>query len=156
MSISGSVFEYDKRNPEQLKKQNEDHEQKIGATVPDFWRCINICHDVVQMNIKDKKGNSSLQLSGASQDEVTFLEMCRKVGYGEFIERDSKNIKIKINGNTEVYEILRVIDFDSVRKRMSIIVKNLGTNQVINFIKGADMAIEPRLSEASKTSDEGL
>lgn len=108
------------------------------------------------MNIKDKKGNSSLQLSGASQDEVTFLEMCRKVGYGKFVERDSKNIKIKINGNTEVYEILRVIDFDSVRKRMSIIVKNLGTNQVINFIKGADMAIEPRLTEASKTSDEGL
>ena len=108
------------------------------------------------MNIKDKKGVSSLQLSGASQDEVTFLEMCRKVGYGEFVQRDSKNIKILINGKTEEYEILRVLEFDSVRKRMSVIVKNKETNKVINFIKGADMTIEPRLNDESKNSDNGI
>jgi len=51
--------------------------------------------------------------------------MCRKVGYAEFIERDSKNIKIKINDKFENYEVLRVLEFDSVRKRMSVIVKNL-------------------------------
>lgn len=98
MSISGQRFTYDKENPETLKKDNQTYETSIGEVVPNFWRCVNICHDVVQMNIKDKKGNSSLQLSGASQDEVTFLEMCRKVGYGEFVQRDSKNIKIIING----------------------------------------------------------
>ena len=82
--------------------------------------------------------------------------MCRKVGYGEFVQRDSKNIKIVINGKTETYEILRVLEFDSVRKRMSVIVKNLETNKVINFIKGADMTIEPRLTEDSSQTVLGI
>ena len=82
--------------------------------------------------------------------------MCRKVGYCEFVERDSKNIVIKLNGKTESYEVLRVLEFDSVRKRMSVIVKNLESGKVINFIKGADMAIEPRITMEEKTSDLGI
>ena len=50
-----------------------------------------------------------------------------------------------INGNTEVYEIVKVEEFTSDRKRMSVIVKDQDGHH-INFIKGADMAIIPRLN----------
>ena len=36
---------------------------------------------------------------------------------------------------------------------MSVIVKNLQSGKVINFIKGADMAIEPRITIEEKSSD---
>jgi len=78
--------------------------------------------------------------------------MCRKQNYAEFVEKDSKFIKIKIKDQIESYEVLRVLEFDSVRKRMSVIVKSLQTGKVINFIKGADMAIEPRLTEETRDS----
>ena len=80
--------------------------------------------------------------------------MARNVGYGEFVERDSKIVRIKINGNQEEYEVLRVLEFDSDRKRMSVIVKNLQTGKVLSFIKGADVTIEPRVVEAMKSSPE--
>lgn len=104
------------------------------------------------MTLKDtySDGKQVQKLSGASLDEVTFLEMSKKVGFCEFIERDSNKIKINIKGKTEEYEILRQLEFDSIRKRMSVIVKNLETNQVFNFIKGADVALEERLNKDSR------
>ena len=58
------------------------------------------------------------------------------------MERDSNSIKIRIDQNIiEQYEILRVVEFDSNRKRMSVIVKRFSDGKIINFIKGADIAI---------------
>lgn len=74
-------------------------------------------------------------------DEVTFLEMCRDSGFTFFKHRDSDVITINVLGTEEQYKVIRVIEFTSDRKRMSVIVKNLETGKIINFIKGADMAI---------------
>ena len=51
----------------------------------DFWRCLVLCHDVVQVKLKDQKEE---KYTGASQDEITFLEMCKEVGFAYMIERD--------------------------------------------------------------------
>ena len=64
-----------------------------------FFRCISICHDAIQMNIK---GHDSYQ--GASQDEITFLDMCKKVGYCYCKERDNQFITIVIDGVEEKYD----------------------------------------------------
>ena len=71
--------------------------------------------------------------------------MCKEVGFAYMIERDQNSIKIVIDGNTEVYQIMKVEEFTSERKRMSVLVKDQN-GQIINFIKGADMAIIPRLN----------
>jgi len=80
-------------------------------------------------------------------DEVNFLEMCRDSGFVSFIERDSDKITISVNGAIEVYRIIKVIEFTSDRKRMSVIVENCETGELINYIKGADMAIVPRIDK---------
>jgi phospholipid-translocating ATPase len=43
------------------------------------------------------------------------------------------------------YEVLHVFEFDSVRKRMSIVVRHPHTNQVILYCKGADSAVFSKL-----------
>jgi len=64
------------------------------------------------------------------------------------VERDSNSIKIRVDqNNIEQYEILRVIEFDSNRKRMSVVVKRFSDGKIINFIKGADIAIISRLKD---------
>ena len=50
--------------------------------------------------------------------------MCKEVGFAYMIERDQKLIKIVIDGNTEVYQIMKVEEFTSERKRMSVLVKD--------------------------------
>lgn len=64
------------------------------------------------------------------------------------MERDSNSIKIRVDQNSiEQYEILRVVEFDSNRKRMSVVVKRFSDGKIINFVKGADIAIISRLKE---------
>jgi phospholipid-translocating ATPase len=64
------------------------------------------------------------------------------------VERDSNSIKIRVDQNSiEQYEILRVVEFDSNRKRMSVVVKRFSDGKIINFVKGADIAIISRLKE---------
>ena len=72
--------------------------------------------------------------------------MCRDVGLCKFIARDSDELTLEVDGQTEKYKILRVIEFNSERKRMSVIVQT-HDGKVINFIKGADVTITPRISQ---------
>jgi len=68
--------------------------------------------------------DNKVSYSGASLDEVTFLEICRDSDFVSFLERSSDMITIKVKDKIEKYQILRVIEFTSDRKRMSVIVKN--------------------------------
>ena len=78
--------------------------------------------------------------------------MCKDVGFTSFVERSSDTIKIDAQGTTEIYKVLKIIDFTSDRKRMSVIVKRESDGKVINFIKGADMAIIPRINPAQDSA----
>ena len=70
-----------------------------------FWRCLCICHEVIQyeeyrdlatLSKKDKldsgyafkKDPKDILYTGSSLDEITFIEMCRDVGFAYFVERD--------------------------------------------------------------------
>jgi len=62
-----------------------------------------------------------------------------------FVEKTPKKIIVKIKERKLEYEILRVFEFNSDRKRMSILLKR--SNRVKLFIKGADNVILARLSK---------
>jgi magnesium-transporting ATPase (P-type) len=126
-------------------------ENRISDKWLDFWRCLCVCHDAIQMKLtQDSTQDIKSSYQGASQDEVTFLEMSKETGFASFKHRSSDTVFIQVNGNEEVYKILRVIEFTSDRKKMSVIAKREHDGRVFNFIKGADMAMIPRLTESSK------
>jgi phospholipid-translocating ATPase len=84
----------------------------------------------------------------------------RHLGF-EFFERDAENnLCIRINNfddqvtndgidNVKKYNLLNVIEFDSARKRMSVIVKTEEDKYII-FTKGADSIIEKRLADTKE------
>jgi len=68
------------------------------------------------------------------------------------VSRDSENVKIRINGKEEEYKILKVYEFTSDRKMMSVIVKRTSDNKILVFTKGADDRVSP-LSRDQKVAE---
>jgi magnesium-transporting ATPase (P-type) len=59
------------------------------------------------------------------------------------------------NRNVRVlrYKLLQTLEFNSTRKRMSVIVQSLDeANEIILFTKGADTVIEKRLQKTVNAS----
>ena len=82
----------------------------------------------------------------------------RDMGF-EFINRTSQHMHIDNRGTKESYKLLNILEFDSTRKRMSVILEHPdGTIKI--YCKGADNIIFERLSESAlesaKTCEEHL
>ena len=108
----------------------------------DLFRCINICHEVTKI----RKDDGSEYLNGASLDEICFIEMTRDANFITYKDRDQETIRIDVDGTAEEYKILKVYQFTSDRKCMSVIVRRTGDNKLFSFVKGADTAIMPALN----------
>ena len=65
----------------------------------------------------------------------------------KFVERDSETVRIKIqNGEQQEFELIKMIEFDSERKRMTVAVKDLQTQRYFVFLKGANDKVHERRS----------
>ena len=53
--------------------------------------------------------------------------MVEDKGLGKLVARDATSITIDILGEREVYDVIKVFEFTSERKMMSIIMKNRET-----------------------------
>lgn len=58
-----------------------------------------------------------------SSDELALINFSKKCGY-VLVEQEEKYVKIKKGEEIFEYQILQLIEFNSVRKRMSILVKD--------------------------------
>lgn len=65
-----------------------------------------------------------------------------------FLDKTPNKITVEIKDKKADYEILRIFEFNSDRKRMSIMLKS--QKHVRLFIKGADSVIIDRLSKRNK------
>jgi phospholipid-transporting ATPase len=68
-----------------------------------------------------------------------------------FLSRSNRDLHITVHGELEEYELLEVLEFDSTRKRMSVIVR-CPDNRIRVFTKGADSVIFDRLSPGEDPS----
>jgi magnesium-transporting ATPase (P-type) len=78
-----------------------------------------------------------------SPDENALVSAARNFGFA-FTDRTSRTITIQVLGVTEVHELLCILDFNNVRKRMSVIVRHEGRIRL--YCKGADNVILERVA----------
>ena len=62
------------------------------------------------------------------------------------MDRNSEEMKIEVFGKPKTYKLLQKFEFNSDRKKMSVVVKDEASGLVILYSKGADLAIFDRLS----------
>ncbi|CAH2292326.1 phospholipid-transporting ATPase IK [Pelobates cultripes] len=113
-------------------RQNEDE------ILREFFRLLAICHTVMVDRNKDE-----LVYQAASPDEEALVTAARNFGY-VFLSRTQDSITTNELGVERTYEVLALMDFNSVRKRMSILVKD-PEGRIKLYTKGADDVILARI-----------
>uniref|UniRef100_A0A8C3KJK4 Phospholipid-transporting ATPase n=1 Tax=Calidris pygmaea TaxID=425635 RepID=A0A8C3KJK4_9CHAR len=97
-----------------------------------FFRLLSLCHTV--MPEEKKEGN--LVYQAQSPDEGALVTAARNFGF-VFRARTPETITVVEMGETKVYELLSILDFNNVRKRMSVIVRSPEGDLTL-YCKGAD------------------
>ncbi|KAL4710938.1 hypothetical protein ACJJTC_017903 [Scirpophaga incertulas] len=105
--------------------------------VHDFFRLLALCHTVMP-----EQKNGRLEYQAQSPDEAALVSAARNFGF-VFRERSPNSITIEVMGKTEEYDLLCILDFNNVRKRMSVILRKDG--EIRLYTKGADNVIYDRL-----------
>jgi len=109
---------------------------------------LGLCHTVLVEETKEGK-----VLNSASPDELALVNAAKYFGF-EFIGRDENGaIMVTRNGTTIRYPLLNVLEFNSTRKRMSVVIR-MPDNKIYLLCKGADNVIYERLNEKSKYKEE--
>ncbi|XP_050300726.1 probable phospholipid-transporting ATPase IIB isoform X2 [Anthonomus grandis grandis] len=126
--------------------------------VKDAVQALALCHNVTPTYENDNNDLASvaseteadqhLQASAleviyqaSSPDEVALVHWTQEVGLTLF-RRDKTSMQLKApDGRLMNYTILRVFPFTSETKRMGIIVKDLTTNEILFYLKGADVVM---------------
>uniref|UniRef100_A0A3P8UIU5 Phospholipid-transporting ATPase n=1 Tax=Cynoglossus semilaevis TaxID=244447 RepID=A0A3P8UIU5_CYNSE len=118
-----------------------------------FLRALCLCHTVQVKEHTEQDRASSVSLKqrlqsrfiASSPDEVALVKGAMKYGF-TFMGVKNRTIRILNRCNeVETYELLHVLTFDPVRRRMSVIVRSKQAGTLL-FCKGADSAIFPCVS----------
>uniref|UniRef100_A0A672RXZ3 Phospholipid-transporting ATPase n=1 Tax=Sinocyclocheilus grahami TaxID=75366 RepID=A0A672RXZ3_SINGR len=134
------------------KFEFEDHflvsciRSKKDPQVLEFFKLLSLCHTVM---VEQKE--NELVYQAASPDEGALVTAARNFGF-VFLSRTQDTITIMELDHEETYEVLALLDFNSDRKRMSIILR-FPDGRIRLYCKGADTVIYQRLDANSKNKE---
>ncbi|KPP68305.1 putative phospholipid-transporting ATPase ID [Scleropages formosus] len=113
---------------------------KLGdPMVEEFFRLLALCHTVMS----EEKNEGELVYQAQSPDEGALVTAARNFGF-VFRARTPETITLYEMGKHVTYQLLAILDFNNVRKRMSVIVRN-PVGQIKLYSKGADTILFDRL-----------
>lgn len=131
---------------EQLLSYLQHRPQTLFARKAKFFLLsLALCHTCIPEHDQD----GSVTYQAASPDELALVTAAQDMGY-IVVDRQSNTVTIRTNPDgdgsaiQETYEVLDVIEFSSIRKRMSIIVR-LPDGRICLFSKGADSTLRKLL-----------
>ncbi|XP_036891887.1 phospholipid-transporting ATPase FetA-like isoform X1 [Sturnira hondurensis] len=97
-----------------------------------FFLSLSLCHTVMP----EEKVKGELVYQAQSPDEGALVTAARNFGF-VLRSRTPETITVVEMGETKIYQLLAILDFTNVRKRMSVIVRT-PEGRVLLFCKGAD------------------
>lgn len=108
--------------------------------VKEFFFLLSCCHDCIMERNED---TGEVCYQGESPDEIALVDAAANMGF-QFLGATSTHKNIKILGQKESVEVLKFFEFNSDRKRASVIIRQNGVVKLL--VKGADSIIYDRLS----------
>ncbi|KAK2903131.1 hypothetical protein Q8A67_007844 [Cirrhinus molitorella] len=107
--------------------------------VHEFFRVLSLCHTVMS----EEKSEGELVYKAQSPDEGALVTAARNFGF-VFRSRTPGTVTTQELGKAVTYTLLAILDFNNIRKRMSVIVKN-PEGRIRLYCKGADTVLFERL-----------
>ncbi|KAL5056532.1 hypothetical protein RYX36_037214 [Vicia faba] len=140
MQVDGKVLKPKmkvKVNPELLKLARNGFRNVEGKRIYEFFLALATCNTIVPLVVDTPDPDVKLlDYQGESPDEQALAYAAAAYGF-MLIERTSGHIVIDIHGERLKFNVLGLHEFDSDRKRMSVIL-GYPDNSVKLFVKGAD------------------
>ncbi|XP_072572275.1 phospholipid-transporting ATPase ID isoform X2 [Paramormyrops kingsleyae] len=113
---------------------------KLGEpAVHEFFRLLSLCHTVMS----EEKSEGELMYKAQSPDEGALVTAARNFGF-VFRSRTPSTVTVQELGRSVTYALLAILDFNNIRKRMSVIVRN-PEGKIRLYCKGADTLLFERL-----------
>ncbi|XP_070768628.1 phospholipid-transporting ATPase ID [Enoplosus armatus] len=113
---------------------------KVGDShTHEFFRLLSLCHTVMS----EEKSEGELVYKAQSPDEGALVTAARNFGF-VFRSRTPGTITTTEMGRPATYTLLAILDFNNIRKRMSVIVRN-PEGRIRLYCKGADTVLLERL-----------
>ncbi|XP_067116303.1 phospholipid-transporting ATPase IH isoform X2 [Osmerus mordax] len=117
-----------------------------------FFRALCLCHTVQVKEAETvdgikqglHQGKATSFYISSSPDEVALVEGMKRLGFTYLRLKDNHMEILNREDEIERFQLLDVLTFDSVRRRMSVIVRS-STGENYLFCKGADSSIFPRV-----------
>lgn len=126
------------------KWRKEPHSDVIQK----FFRLLAVCHTAIPEMSED---TGKISYEAESPDEAAFVVAAREIGF-EFSRRTQTTISVNepdtATGNIveRSYQVLSILEFNSTRKRMSVIVRT-EEGKLVLMCKGADSVMFERLAK---------
>ncbi|KZT25558.1 phospholipid-translocating P-type ATPase [Neolentinus lepideus HHB14362 ss-1] len=129
-----------------LAQDLTDRSNEQRTRIIAFFRALAICHSVLADRPEPDSNPFLTEYKAESPDEAALVAAARDVGF-PFVSRSKDSVDIEVMGQMERYTPLKTLEFNSTRKRMSVIVRN-SEGKIILYCKGADSVIYERLDKA--------
>ncbi|KAK3015803.1 hypothetical protein RJ639_007228 [Escallonia herrerae] len=127
----------------------------------EFFLALAACNTVIPMLTQSPSSSVegserhddmvAIDYQGESPDEQALVAAASAYGYTLF-ERTSGHIVVDVNGEKLRLEVLGLHEFDSVRKRMSVVIR-FPSNDVKVLVKGADTSMLNIINKDSAGDD---
>ncbi len=150
--IKGTVNSYISDTLTEKKFQFRRSRASIFAqAVGEFVIALALCHNVTP-TIDE---NHAIEYQASSPDEIAIVAWTHKVGLS-LLSRSSSELVLGLDGSdmTLRYEILAVFPFTSERKRMGILIRDLHSDEITFYLKGADSVMIPRIKATDWVEEE--
>jgi magnesium-transporting ATPase (P-type) len=109
--------------------------------VSDYFTLLATAHECIVQKPKGVEDvlPRNFNYVGPSPDEITLVDCAKHMGF-IFIGSASSRIDLIIHNERKSVELCKIFEFDSNRKRMSIVIKEDGVYKL--YVKGADNIIK--------------
>ncbi|KAH9606304.1 hypothetical protein KSS87_020637 [Heliosperma pusillum] len=134
---------------QRLVKDGKD--SVIGSCIHDFFLGLAACNTIVPIGTTTADSSvKAIDYQGESPDEQALVYAAAAYGF-MLVERTSGHILIDIMGERQRYDVLGLHEFDSDRKRMSVIL-GCPDKTVKVFVKGADSTMFNVIDKSANSS----
>ncbi|CAN8293821.1 unnamed protein product [Cochlearia groenlandica] len=129
--------------------------QREAEVLQKFFRLLAVCHTAIP---ETDEATGTVSYEAESPDEAAFVVAARELGF-EFFSRTQNGISFReldlASGQKveRVYRLLNVLEFNSARKRMSVIVRD-EDGKLMLLTKGADNVMFERLAKDGRKFEE--
>ncbi|KAF8195975.1 phospholipid-translocating ATPase [Mycena galopus ATCC 62051] len=120
--------------------ENAGHARALNG----FFKVLGLCHTV----LTGQSSSGATEYKSQSPDESALVQAAADVGF-VFLgrDRDYLSLRTPFSPEPERYQLMNILEFNSARKRMSVVVKQLdgADERLFLLTKGADNVIFERL-----------